>query len=128
MKETLRSVKRSDYRGEVKTFIVKDWGKNYFGRILVFFEGGSVLGRDLLSNIADAVDHGIICGTCYVKPKKRSLVSFVKYGVRNLVNSEKNVDKLFFCSKKSYKIPFEKVILDAKKKKKFKIVKGFVSV
>ena len=91
----LRSIKRSDYRGGVETLLFsksdkKDLKKSK-GRILVFFDDGSLLGRDLLSLAADAVDHGFLAGTCYVKPRRKNIFLLLRYGLRNLFNPEKYI-------------------------------------
>ena len=129
---TIRSVKRSDYRGDVETILFDDKKdlKKIKGRILVFFDDGCLLGKDLLSGVADAADRGILAGTCYVKPKKKRFFLLLKYGLRNLFNSKRNVDKLFFCSKEFYdkEKSLEMLALKPRSLKRFKVVKGFVSV
>jgi hypothetical protein len=157
--KTKKSIRLSDYRGEVQNILLytghdkkqvktveklfdnviirKDEKetrnkliKTVKGEVLIFVKSGSLLGSDLLSNIADSIDNGALAGTCLIKPKKKNIFILMGMGLNNLFKAEKNLQHLFFCSSKEYKSQKSRYDIkqNSKSKKAFKVVKSYVSV
>lgn len=143
LQRAINSVKKNDFRGEVEVIVAEYENKqdkydvleqkSLKGDYLVFFDERHVLGRDLLSKIADACDKGCLAGTCLVKPGKREVFRLLKLGLRNIFDGSKNVKYLVFCHKDYLKIrKFSNGLLKfgvaAKKQGKFKVVKSYLIV
>ena len=149
---TLNSIKKQDYRGETEIILLSH-GKihselkqvvkkesedktaseilrNTNGEIFLFLRLGTGVGTDMLSFVADATDKRALAGTSLIKPKKRTPLRLLKAAFTNMLKPERNLQYLFFCTRKEYLAEKEKtrIIAKAKEERRFRIVKSFVSV